>query len=64
MGESGDIVEKLGKKIEATFDETETVEHHCFDDLGMAEVMLAGLRESGIDHIGDVKGVIRSGNNR
>jgi hypothetical protein len=43
---NGDIVEKLGKKIEAVFDEPETVENHCLDDLRMAEMMVTGLGEA------------------
>jgi len=57
----GDIVEEFGKKIETAFDEPETVEDHCFDDQGMVEVMLAGLGDGGIDHIGDLKGVVGTG---
>jgi len=51
-----DIVEKIGEQIETAFDEPETVEDHCLDDLGMAEIMLAGLGDGGIDHVGDMKG--------
>jgi hypothetical protein len=60
---NGDIVEELGKKIEAVFDEPETVENHCLDDLRMAEMMVTGLGESGIDHVGDAKRVVGTGDN-
>jgi hypothetical protein len=57
----GDIVEKIRKQIKTAFDEPETVEDHCFDDLGMAEVMLASFGDGGIDHVGDLKGVVGTG---
>jgi len=55
------IVEKIREQIKTAFDETETIEDHCFDGLGMAEVMLTGLGNGGIDHIGDLKGGVGTG---
>jgi len=58
---NGNIVKEFGKEIETAFDEPETVEDHCFDDLGVAEIVVTGLGDGGIDHSGDLKGVVGAG---
>ncbi len=58
---NGDVVKEVGNQIEAAFNEPETVEDHCFESLSMAEVVGTCLRESMIDHIADVKGIVGTG---
>lgn len=57
----GDVVKEVGEEVETTFDEPETVENHGLENLGVAEMMMTGLRESGIDHVGDLQGVVGTG---
>jgi len=58
---NGDVVKEVGEEVETTFDEPETVENHGLENLGVAEMVMTGLRESGIDHLGDLQGVVGTG---
>ncbi len=58
-----DVIKEVRKQIETTFCEPETVEDHGFERLGVAEMVVTGLRESSVDHIGDVQGVVGTGDN-
>jgi len=39
------------------FDEPDTVEHHCFDDLSMGKMVVADSERGVIGHIGNLKGI-------
>lgn len=59
----GDIIEEVGKQVEPAFDEPKTVENHDLEHLGMGEVVVTGFREGGVDYIGDLQGVVNTGDN-
>jgi|GEM_PF-1444880 hypothetical protein len=59
----GDVVKEVGKQVETALDEPETVEDHGFEHLGVAEMVGTGFRESSVDHISDLEGVVSAGDN-
>ena len=59
----GDVVKEVGKQVETALDEPETVEDHGFEHLGVAEMVGTGFRESSVDHISDLEGVVSTGDN-
>lgn len=59
----GDIIKEIRKQVEPAFDEPETVEHHGFEHLGVAEMVVTGFGESSVDHAGDLQGVVSTGDN-
>jgi hypothetical protein len=51
----GNVIKEFGEEIEPAFDESQTIDGHGFDYLGMAEIMVPGFGNCTIDYSTDSK---------
>ncbi len=56
------VVKEVEKEVETAFYEPKAVENHGLESPGVAdEMVMTGLLGGGIDHVGDLQGVVGTG---